>query len=54
MQLVPRVKQTIDAKQLTSIIEALTALVGRLSLSEPVKKVLNGDIRLFHLTLNFL
>ena len=36
------------------IIKALIALVGRLSLSAAEEMVLNGDLRLFHLTLNFL
>ena len=35
-------------------IKVLIALAGRLSLSQGWKMVLNGDLRLFHLTLNFL
>ena len=35
-------------------IKALTALVGRFSLSVDWEIVLNGDVRLFHLILNFL
>ena len=35
-------------------IKALTALVGRLSLSVGWKMVLNGDFRLFRLILHFL
>ena len=36
-----------------TLIKALTGLVGRLSLSVGWEHVLNGDLRLFHLTFHF-
>ena len=36
------------------IIKDLTALVGQLSQSVDWENVLNGNVRLFHLTLNFV